>query len=119
MAIPNAACVLRRLPSCAIDRSDRSLPDSQQPITDILAQPMTPKPLEGALNGADDRLLLNHWMPPQTGIVARIPIGERWFSVLWAVPIGTTALIFLIAAAQSLCELPSVKAFIKHYPGIA
>ena len=49
----------------------------------------------------------------------RIRIGERWISMLWGLPIGATALIMLIAIAQSLRELPSVQAFIKRHPGIA
>ena len=73
-------------------------------MTDSSANPMTPEPLEGALTGADDRLLLNHWLPPQSGIVPRIRIGRRWVSVLWGLPIGTAALIILIAIAQSLRE---------------
>lgn len=88
-------------------------------MTESIAQPMTPEPLEGALTGADDRLLLNHWMPPQAGIVPRIRIGERWVSTLWGLPIAAAGLIILISIAQSLRELPSVKAFIKRYPGIA
>ena len=35
---------------------------------------------------------LNHWMPPQDGIVPRIRIGKRWVNALWALPIGATAL---------------------------
>ena len=79
----------------------------------------TPEPLESALTDAYDRLRLNHWLPPQNGIVPRIRIGSRWISVLWGLPIGTTALIVLIAIAPSLRELPGVAAFIKRYPGIA
>ena len=85
-------------------------------MTENPPKPMTPEPLEGALTGADDRLLLNHWMPPQAGIVPRIRIGQRWVSVLWGLPIAATGLIILIAIAQSLRELPGVKAFIKQYP---
>ena len=81
--------------------------------------PETPKPLEALLSGADDRLRLNHWLPPQEGIVPRVRIGRRWVSVLWALPIGAVALVVLIAVAQSLRELPGVQAFIKTYPGIA
>ena len=88
-------------------------------MTESPTQPIASEPLEGALTGADDRLLLSHWLPPQAGIVPRIRIGERWVSVLWGLPIGVTALIILIAVAQSLRELPSVTAFIKRYPGIA
>jgi len=75
--------------------------------------------LEGALTGADDRLRLNHWLPPQAGIVPRIRVGAWRFSVLSALPIGAAILIVLIAVAQNVRELPGVKAFITHYPGIA
>ena len=88
-------------------------------MTEPAAEPIAPEPLEATLTGADDRLRLNHWMPPQAGIVPQIRIGQRWISVLWGLPIATTGLIFLIAAAQSLRELPGVTAFIERYPGIA
>jgi sulfoxide reductase catalytic subunit YedY len=79
-----------------------------------------PEPLERALTDADDRLLLlSHWLPPQAGIVPRVRLGQRWISMLWALPIGTAALVVLIAMAQSLRELPQVKAFIVQHPGIA
>ena len=80
--------------------------------------PPTSEPLEAALTSADESLRLNHWLPPQNGIVPRIRIGQRWVNMLWALPIGTAALIVLIAIAQSLRELPGVTAFIKRYPGI-
>ena len=40
--------------------------------------PSASEPLEAALTSADDRLRLNHWLPPQNGIVPRIRIGQRW-----------------------------------------
>jgi len=80
---------------------------------------MSPDPLEATLSGADDRLLLSHWLPPKEGIAPRVRIGRRWISLLWAIPIGAAALVVLIAVAQSLRELPGVKAFIEHHPGIA
>ncbi len=75
--------------------------------------------LAARLTGADDRLRMSDWLPPQWGIVPRIRIGSRWVSTLWALPIGSAALIVLIAVAQSLRELPGVKTFIEHHPGIA
>ncbi len=75
--------------------------------------------LAANLSAADDRILLSHWLPPQEGIAPRIRIGRRWVSTLWALPIGAAVLILLIAAAQSLRELPSVQGFIKEYSGIA
>lgn len=82
-------------------------------------QPPWPEPLRAKLSDADDRIRLNHWMVPQQGIAPRLRIGQRWFNTLWALPIGATALICLIAMAQSLRELPSVAAFIENHPGIA
>ncbi len=76
-------------------------------------------PRAASLSGADDRLRLSDWLPPQQGIVPRIRIGRRWISTLWSLPIGAAAMIVLIAVAQSLRALPSVQAFITHNPGIA
>jgi sulfoxide reductase catalytic subunit YedY len=45
-------------------------------------EPTASEPLEAALTGADDRLRLSHWLPPQNGIVPRIRIGQRWINVL-------------------------------------
>ncbi len=75
-------------------------------------------PIASTLSHADDRIVLSHWLPPQEGIVPRIRIGRRWVSILWALPIAAVALMFLIALAQSLRELPGVQAFIKEYGGI-
>ena len=88
-------------------------------MTDDRSKSAPPEPLEAALSGADDRLRLSHWLPPQEGIAPRVRIGRRWVSVLWALPVGAAALVVLIAIAQSLRELSGVQAFIKTYPGIA
>jgi len=85
-------------------------PLNAAPSHDLLAAKLTP---------ADDRILLNHWLPPQEGIVPRVRLGKRWISVLWALPLGFAALILAIALAQGLLEFPSVKAFVARYPGIA
>ena len=75
--------------------------------------------LAARLTAADDRILLNHWLPPQEGIVPRIRLGKRWISVLWALPLGFAGLILAIALAQGLLEFPAVKAFVVRYPGVA
>lgn len=82
-------------------------------------QSPSPEPLRAKLSDADDRIRLNHWMPPQQGIAPRIRIGRHWINTLWGLPIGTAALLLLIALAQSLRELPAVAAFIQQHPGIA
>jgi methionine sulfoxide reductase catalytic subunit len=41
------------------------------------------EPLRAKLSAADDRIRLNHWMPPQQGIAPRIRIAWRWINTLW------------------------------------
>jgi sulfoxide reductase catalytic subunit YedY len=71
------------------------------------------------LSEADDRVRLNHWLPPQSGIVPRIRVGRHWINVLWGVPIAAATLLCVIALAQGLRELPGVAVFIQNHPGIA
>ena len=78
-----------------------------------------PDPLRARLTPADDRIRLDHWMVPQWGIAPRIRFGQHWFNILWGLPIGAVLLLCVIAAAQSLRELPSMIAFIERHPGIA
>jgi len=94
------------------------MPESDRPMP-TTPRPPSPEPLRASLSGADDRIRLSHWMPPQQGIFPRIRIRSRWFNTLWALPIGAAALLCLIALAQSLRELPGVTAFIQSHPGIA
>ena len=82
-------------------------------------QPPSVEPLRAKLSDADDRIRLNHWMPPQQGIAPRIRVGRRWINTLWGLPIAAAALLCLIALAQSLRELPGVEAFIRQHPDIA
>jgi len=74
-------------------------------------------PLEQTLTIADDRVRLSHWLPPQAGVMPKIRFGQRWVSMLWAVPIAFVALIAGVALAQALRQLPSIQAFIARYPG--
>jgi DMSO/TMAO reductase YedYZ molybdopterin-dependent catalytic subunit/thiosulfate reductase cytochrome b subunit len=92
----------------------------QDPATDSVR--IEPPPAEAptpTLSSADDRIVLADWTPPQQGVVPQIRIGKRWYSTLWALPIGGAGLVLLIALAQSLRELPGVQHFIAAYPGIA
>ena len=82
-------------------------------------QSVTPPhdPFEGNLSPADDRILLNHWLPPQAGVMPKIRIGQRWISVMWTLPIVFVLLVAGVAIAQALRQLPSVQAFVVRYPG--
>ncbi len=72
---------------------------------------------EANLTHADDRVRLSEWLPPQEGVVPRIRLGKRWFSVLWLIPLGLLALIVGIAVAQEVSGMPAVRAFMTRYPG--
>jgi methionine sulfoxide reductase catalytic subunit len=73
--------------------------------------------LEATLTTADDRVRLGHWTPPRSGVVPRIRLGRRWFSVLWVMPLGLLFLIGGITLSQELRRLPAVQDFIARYPG--
>ena len=75
-------------------------------------------PIEGKLSPADDRILLNDWLPPQGGVVPKIRIGQHWINVLWVLPIGFVLAVIGVAIAQALRELPAVQEFLVHYPGV-
>ncbi|MFL9964861.1 hypothetical protein PQR02_28150 [Paraburkholderia sediminicola] len=75
-------------------------------------------PVEASLSPADDRVHLNHWLPPQAGVVPRIRIGQRWVNVLWALPIAFILLVIGVAIAQALRQIPAVQEFLVRYPGI-
>lgn len=57
-------------------------------------------------------------VPRAHGVAPRVRVGrERWFNLLWLVPIGFVVLICLVAVAQGLRAVPAVRAFIASYPG--
>lgn len=74
-------------------------------------------PLAARLSGADDRIRMSKWLPPQEGVVPRVRIGRRWINILWAIPLVVALLILGAAVAQQLRTMPGVQAFIVHYPG--
>ena len=80
--------------------------------------PPTHDPIELNLSPADDRVLLNDWLPPQVGVVPKIRIGRRWINVLWTLPLGFVLAVMGVAVAQALRELPAVQDFLVRYPGV-
>jgi sulfoxide reductase catalytic subunit YedY len=58
-------------------------------------------------------------VPVATGIAPRLRMGRnRWFNLLWLLPIGFVLLIAAVAAAKGLRGTASVQRFIRHYPGV-
>lgn len=74
--------------------------------------------IEASLSPADDRVLLNDWLPPKVGVVPKIRIGRYWINVLWLLPLGFVLAIIGVAVAQGLRELPAVQDFLVRYPGV-
>jgi DMSO/TMAO reductase YedYZ molybdopterin-dependent catalytic subunit/thiosulfate reductase cytochrome b subunit len=74
-------------------------------------------PIEASLTLADDRVKLDHWLPPQAGVMPKVRVGQRWISVMWALPIVFIVLVAGVAIAQGLRELPDIQAFITRHPG--
>jgi DMSO/TMAO reductase YedYZ molybdopterin-dependent catalytic subunit/thiosulfate reductase cytochrome b subunit len=58
-------------------------------------------------------------IPAAYGIAPRLRVGaNRWFNLLWLIPIGWALLLLGIGVAQYLRSLPSVEAFIASHPGM-
>ena len=75
-------------------------------------------PIAASMSRADDRVLLNNWLPPQVGVVPVIRIRRRWVNVLWLLPIGFLLAVIGVAAAQASRDLPAVRDFLNRYPGV-
>jgi sulfoxide reductase catalytic subunit YedY len=57
---------------------------------------------------------------PQTrGVAPRVRVGrDRWFNLLWLIPIGFVLLVVAVAIAKGLREEPAVQRFIARNPGV-
>ncbi|PSL47122.1 cytochrome b561-like protein [Saccharothrix carnea] len=57
-------------------------------------------------------------LPAQYGVAPRVRVGrDRWFNLLWLIPLAFLFLVIGIAVAKGLRELPSVQRFIEAHPG--
>ena len=76
-------------------------------------------PIATDLSPADDRVLLNDWLPPRKpALLPKIRIGRRWINLaLWVLPLGFALAVIGVAGAQALRELPAVRDFLLRYPG--
>lgn len=71
-------------------------------------------PIEASLTSADDRVVPSRWLPPQAGITPRVRLGQRWISVLWALPVIFALLFAGVAIAQSLRQLPVIQTLLRN-----
>jgi methionine sulfoxide reductase catalytic subunit len=83
--------------------------------------PDTVRSFRSQLTKGDDVVDPTTWagsIPQVQGIAPRVRVGrDRWFNLLWLLPIGFVALIVSVAAAKGLRNVPSVERFIARYPG--
>ena len=57
-------------------------------------------------------------LPAQYGVAPRLRIGRnKWFNLLWLLPIGILLLIIAVAVAKGARDNPAVAQFIEQYPG--
>lgn len=57
-------------------------------------------------------------VPQAQGIAPRVRVGrDRWFNLLWLLPIGFFGLIAAVVIAKGLANVPSVQRFMVRYPG--
>jgi methionine sulfoxide reductase catalytic subunit len=57
-------------------------------------------------------------VPAAHGIAPRVRVGKnRWFNLLWLLPIGFLGLVVAVAVAMGLRETAPVHSFLARYPG--
>ncbi|WP_137725337.1 molybdopterin-dependent oxidoreductase [Prescottella subtropica] len=73
------------------------------------------------LESGDDVLDPDTWagrIPHTGGIAPRLRIGrDRWFNVLWLLPIGFVAIITAVAIAKGVHNIPAMQDFMVRHPG--
>ncbi len=73
------------------------------------------------LQPGDDILDPGTWagrIPHRGGIAPRLRVGrDRWFNVLWLLPIGFVLLITAVAVAKGLHDMPAIQEFMARHPG--
>ena len=109
----------RRLPLWARAAAEelRSMPERPS----WTPAPMSPdgvRSFRQQLTVGEDAVDVTKWFPESCGIPPRVRVGRnRWFNLLWLLPIGFVVLISAVAVAQGLRTIPSVEDFIARYPG--
>ncbi|MDG3013280.1 molybdopterin-dependent oxidoreductase [Corynebacteriales bacterium D3-21] len=57
-------------------------------------------------------------VPDSPALAPRVRVGrDKWFNLLWLLPIGFAVLVVAVAVAQGLRNMPSVQSFMQDHPG--
>lgn len=85
------------------------------------ASPGTLGDYRARLSGAEAVIDPETWagsLPAARGVAPRVRLGrDRWLNLLWLLPLGFIVVLFAVAVAQGLRNMPAVQRFIERYPG--
>ena len=91
------------------------------PLDASVAPGGAPKSFRDELSVRDNDVVDASWaggIPQSYGVAPRVRIGrDRWFNLLWLLPIGFLVLIVAVAVAKGLRTVPAVAGFVAEYPG--
>jgi sulfoxide reductase catalytic subunit YedY len=81
----------------------------------------TPASYRTQLEAGEDVVDPETWaggIPASYAIAPRVRIWrDKWFNLLWLLPIGFVVLISAVAVAKGVRDIPSVQNFMNRYPG--
>lgn len=100
---------------------DEHIPDGLSAPDALTAGRRTPTRYRNELKKRDHDNVDDSWaggVPAQYGVAPRLRIGhDKWFNLLWLLPLGFVLLIVFIAVAKGLRGVPAVSEFIETHPG--
>jgi methionine sulfoxide reductase catalytic subunit len=104
----------------ASDRPEQSGGDPPPPSGSVLTT-RPPTSFRAELSVKDHDVVDASWagaVPQSYGVAPRVRVGrDKWFNLLWLLPIGFVALIVAVAVAKGLREVPAVAGFVAAHPG--
>ena len=112
--VPDRGCVGHN--STMNDRSDAPGVQTPQAVS-----PEAVREYRALLTKGEEAIDTTTWagsFPAAHGIAPRVRVGaNRWFNLLWLIPIGFVLLLVAVAVAKELRTMPGVEDFIQRHPG--
>ncbi|GAA3766335.1 hypothetical protein GCM10022240_18560 [Microbacterium kribbense] len=101
--------------------ADPAGPDPLPTPADAVLTPDSVRAFRTRLKQPEDTIDPSTWagsVPDVRGTAPHVRIGhDKWFNLMWLIPLGFAALVVAIAVAQGLREIPAVQDFMRTYPG--
>jgi methionine sulfoxide reductase catalytic subunit len=102
------------------DQSSPTATSSSRAAVDAVS-PETVSQLRAQLTKGEDIVDPKTWagsIPAAFGIAPRVRIGaNRWFNLVWLLPIAWGLLLLGVATAQHLRGIPGIESFVQAHPG--